>query len=187
VRTTRSPGSRASSTQRKMPGGLSLILSSGDVAGHEASGGSRRADGLSQVESVGRDGFEVVGLPWQRFLRSCSGSWSAFGSAGAKRIVLERVNRLDRKRFSIRPSARLTLLTLAALTLLRCLCLRGARRSFEEVSRLLASCGSDDCRRAVAFLTQRTAPARGNQRATHSIRHSREPIGTAPMADLFNA
>jgi hypothetical protein len=39
VRTTRSPSSRASSTQRKVPGGLSLILSSAEVTGHEVSAG----------------------------------------------------------------------------------------------------------------------------------------------------
>lgn len=57
MRTTRSPSSRASSTQRKVPGGLSLVLSSVEVASHEVSAGRRRVAGPGGEEPVGRDAF----------------------------------------------------------------------------------------------------------------------------------
>jgi len=45
VRTTRNPGSQASSTQRKMPSGLSSSVSSGEAADHEVSAGRRSLAG----------------------------------------------------------------------------------------------------------------------------------------------
>jgi hypothetical protein len=62
VRTTRSPSSRASSTQRKVPGCLSLILSSAEVAAHEVSAGRRRFAGPAGEESVGLKVLLAAGL-----------------------------------------------------------------------------------------------------------------------------
>lgn len=102
MRTTRSPSPRASSTQRKVPGGLSLILSSAEVAGHEVSAGRRRVAGSGGGESVGRGG-SVGRLEIDReYKRSCS--WALIGIVAwpaSKRASPKRAERFDAKRLGI--------------------------------------------------------------------------------------